>query len=87
MHENCKLHKLNEKTIKTLCGLSPRANRRTERPPLSAKLVPTLADRELSRSQRGDPLRPYSRFSRPESLLFLQSSSSFILTRLNGPRY
>jgi hypothetical protein len=29
---------------------------------LSAKLVPTFADRKVSRSQRGGSLRPYSRF-------------------------
>jgi hypothetical protein len=33
-----------------------------------------------------DPLRPYSRISRPEPLLFLPSSSSVVLTRLGGPR-
>jgi hypothetical protein len=33
-----------------------------------------------------DPLRPYSRFSRLEPLLFLPSSSSIVLTRLSGPR-
>jgi hypothetical protein len=32
------------------------------------------------------PLRPYSRFSRPEPLLFLTSSSSIVLTRLSGAR-
>jgi hypothetical protein len=32
------------------------------------------------------PLRPYSRISRPETLLFLSSSSSVVLTRLSGPR-
>jgi hypothetical protein len=32
------------------------------------------------------PLRPLSRFSRPEPLLFLPSSSSVVLTRLRGPR-
>jgi hypothetical protein len=32
------------------------------------------------------PLQPYSRFSRPEPLLFLSSSSSIVLTRLGGPR-
>jgi hypothetical protein len=39
---------------------------------LLAKLVPTLADRGVSRSQRGRSLRPYYRFSRPEPLLFFQ---------------
>jgi hypothetical protein len=32
-----------------------------------------------------EPLRPYSRFSRPEPLLCLSSSSSVVLTRLSGP--
>jgi hypothetical protein len=32
------------------------------------------------------PLRPYSRISRQEQLLFLPSSSSIVLTRLSGPR-
>jgi hypothetical protein len=31
-------------------------------------------------------LRPYSRLSRPEPLLFLPSSPSVVLTRLSGPR-
>jgi hypothetical protein len=39
---------------------------------------------------RGRPdgsLRPYSRLSRPEPLLFLPSSYSIVLTRLSGPRF
>jgi hypothetical protein len=48
----------------------------------SAKLVPTFADS----GQRGGSLRPYSRLSRPEPLLFLSSSSSVVLTRLSGHR-
>jgi hypothetical protein len=47
---------------------------------LSAKLVPTFC------GQRDKSLRPYSRISRPEQLLFLPSSSSVALTRLSGPR-
>jgi hypothetical protein len=44
---------------------------------LSAKLVPTFADRGVSHGQRnGSP--------RPESLLFLPSSSPFVLTKLSG---
>jgi hypothetical protein len=39
---------------------------------LSAKLVPTLAERGVSRSQCGGSLRPYSRFSRQKQLLFYQ---------------
>jgi hypothetical protein len=38
----------------------------------------------VSRYQRDGSLRPYSRFSRPEPLLFLSSSSSIVLTRLNA---
>jgi hypothetical protein len=33
-----------------------------------------------------DPLQPQSLFSRPEPLLFLSSSSLFVLTSLIGPR-
>jgi hypothetical protein len=38
------------------------------------------------RGQRDGSLLPYSRLSRPEPLIFLQSSSSIVLTRLSGPR-
>jgi hypothetical protein len=48
-----------------------------ERPQnLSAKLVPTSADRGMSCSQSDGSLWPYSRFSRQEPLLFLPDSSS-----------
>jgi hypothetical protein len=40
----------------------------------------------VPRGQRDESLRPYSRLSRPEPLLFLPSSSSVALTRLSGPR-
>jgi hypothetical protein len=46
---------------------------------LSVKLVPTFADRGVPRGQRDGSLRPYSRFSRQEPLLFLPSSSSIVL--------
>jgi hypothetical protein len=49
---------------------------------LSEKLVPTFA----VRGQHNGSLRPYSRFSRPEPLLFLSSSSSIVFTRLIGAR-
>jgi hypothetical protein len=39
----------------------------------------------VSRGQRDGSLRPYSRLSRPEQLLFHSSSSSIVLTRLSGP--
>jgi hypothetical protein len=54
--------------------------------PLSAKLVPTFADRGVPRVHLGGSLRPYSRLSRPEPLLFLRNCSSVVLTRLSGPR-
>jgi hypothetical protein len=41
---------------------------------------------KVSRGQRNGSPRPYSRFFRPELLLFLPSSSSIVLTRLSGPR-
>jgi hypothetical protein len=47
---------------------------------LLEKLVPTFADRRVSRGQRNGSLRPYSRLSGPEPLLFLPSSSSIVLT-------
>jgi hypothetical protein len=51
---------------------------------LSEKIVPTFADRRVSRGQRDRSLRPYYRLSRPDSIHFLSSSSSFVLTRLSG---
>jgi hypothetical protein len=39
----------------------------TEQPPL-AGAVPIFADRGVSLSQRGDPLRPHSWFSRSEKI-------------------
>jgi hypothetical protein len=53
---------------------------------LSANLVPTLADRGVSRGQGDGSLPQYSRSSRPQPLLYLPSSSSIVLMRLNGPR-
>jgi hypothetical protein len=40
----------------------------------------------VPRGQRDGSLRPYSRLSRQEPLLFLSNSSSVVLTRLSGPR-
>jgi hypothetical protein len=48
---------------------------------LSAKLLPTFAERGMSRGQREGSLRPYSRISKQEPLFFLSSSSSIVLTR------
>jgi hypothetical protein len=70
------------------CVLSPRANyiyRPSDRR-LSAKLVQTFADRGCHVVSVTDPIRQYFRFSRPEPLLFLPSSSSVVLTSLSGPR-
>jgi hypothetical protein len=61
------------------CKLYWMSNRR-----LSAKLVPTFADRGCHVVSMTS-LRQYSRFSRPEPLLFLPSSSSIVLTRLSRP--
>jgi hypothetical protein len=52
---------------------------------LSAKLVPTFADRGVSRSQRGRSPSAVISISRPEPLQFLPSSSWIVLTRLSGP--
>jgi hypothetical protein len=46
----------------------------------------TKTDRLTDSGQRNRFLRPYSRFSRLQPPLFLPSSSSFVLTRLSGPR-
>jgi hypothetical protein len=39
----------------------------------------------VARGQREGFLRPYSRLSRQEPLLFLASSPSVVLTKLGGP--
>jgi hypothetical protein len=43
----------------------------TDRPPLVGEVSANFADRGVSRSQRNGFPRPYSRFSRPDPLLFL----------------
>src|SRR5215469_10037536 len=59
----------------------------TEQPPPVGDLVPTFADRGVSRGQRnGSPPPAVNLFSRPEPLLFYSSSSSVDLPRLSGPR-
>jgi hypothetical protein len=40
----------------------------------------------MPRGERDGSLRPYNRISRPELLFFLPSSSSIVLTRMNGTR-
>jgi hypothetical protein len=58
----------------------------TEQPPLVGEISTNFCGQSVPRGQRDGSLRPYSRFSRPEPLHFLSSSSSFVLTRLRGPR-
>jgi hypothetical protein len=48
--------------------------------------VRTFVDRGVPLGQRDRNLRPYSRLSTLEPLLYLPSSSSIVLTRLSGPR-
>jgi hypothetical protein len=76
----------NCKYIKTPWPESARELYRRRDRRLSAKWVPTFMDRGCHVVSLTDPLRPYSRFFRPEPLLFLLSSSSIVLTRLSGPR-
>jgi hypothetical protein len=58
----------------------------TERPPLVGEVNANVCGYRVPRGQRDGSLQPYSRLYRPESLLFLSSSSSVVLTRLSGPR-
>jgi hypothetical protein len=53
---------------------------------LSAKLVPTFADRNVAWSAQRIPTAVNLVFLKPEPLLFHSSSSSFILARLSGSR-
>jgi hypothetical protein len=77
----------NLRIIKTPWSESASELYRPSDPRLSAKLVPTFADRGVVRGQCGRSLRPNSRFSRQELLLVLPSSSSVVLTRLSGPPF
>jgi hypothetical protein len=62
---------------------SPQANIPAERSPRSAKPVPYF---EVRGCFVTSPHGRKSRFSKPEPLLLLSSSSSFILSILSGPR-
>jgi hypothetical protein len=53
---------------------------------MSAKLMPTFADKGVARSAQRIPTAINLGFLNPESLLFQSKSSSIILTRLNEPR-
>jgi hypothetical protein len=55
----------------------------TERPSLVGEVS---ANEGVSRGQCGGSVRPYSRFYRPEPLLFLSSGSSIVLKRLSESR-
>jgi hypothetical protein len=55
-----------------------------ERTPLVGEVRANFYWYRVSHGQRDRSPRPYSRFSRPEPLLFFPSSSSIVLTRLSG---
>jgi hypothetical protein len=55
----------------------------TERSPLVVEVSTKVCGWRVSSGQRDGSLRPCSRISRPELLLFLSSSSSTVLTRLS----
>jgi hypothetical protein len=57
----------------------------TERSPLVGEDSDNFCGERVPRGQLFGSLRPYSRISRPEPLLFLPSSFSIVLTRLSGP--
>jgi hypothetical protein len=68
---------------------SPTDSQQMHRKPMNPAYVEFCMDmgnRSANFGQRDGSLRPYSRLSRPEPLLFLPNSSSFVLTRLIGPR-
>jgi hypothetical protein len=58
----------------------------TEQPPLVGDVVPTFVDRGCCVVSAMDSHGRESRFSRPEPLLFLPSSSSFVLMHMSGAR-
>jgi hypothetical protein len=57
----------------------------TERPPLLGEVSANFLCIRVPLGQRDGSLRPYSRLSRPEPLLFLSSSSSVVLSRQSRP--
>jgi hypothetical protein len=58
----------------------------TERPPPVGEISAIFCGQRVLHGQHNRSLQPYSRFFRPEPLIFLPSSSSVVLTRLSGPR-
>jgi hypothetical protein len=59
---------------------------RTEQRPLVGGVSANFYGQRVSRGQRNGSLRPHSRLSRLESLLFLSSSSSIVFNKLSEPR-
>jgi hypothetical protein len=57
----------------------------TEWPPLVCEVSANFCEYRVPHGQHDRSLRPYCRFSGPEPLLFLSSSSSVVLTRLSAP--
>jgi hypothetical protein len=72
--------------ITKLRGLSPQANYSDRATAIVGDVSANFCGYSVLGGQLDGSLRPYSQFSRPESLLFLPSSSSVVLTRLSGPR-
>jgi hypothetical protein len=75
---------VNTKLKTKLRGFSSQANYSNH--PLSAKLVPTFADRGCRVVSATDPTAVKLGFLDVEQLLFHSSSSSVIFMRLSGPR-
>jgi hypothetical protein len=59
----------------------------SERPLLVGEVSANFCGYMMPRGQCDGSLRPYSRFSRPEPILFLSSSWSVVLTRMSGTRF
>jgi hypothetical protein len=57
----------------------------TNRAALVGEVSANVCGKRVPRRQRDGSLRPYSRLSRPEPLMFLQSCSSVVLTSLSEP--
>jgi hypothetical protein len=58
----------------------------TERPLLIGTVSANFCGKKVPSGQPDGSLRPHSRLFRPEPLYFLLRSSSFVFTRLSGPR-
>jgi hypothetical protein len=94
VHYKLKIIRLN---MEQIC-IPPKKNKQTPRSEsaselyrpsdrrLSAKWLPTCADRRCQVVSVTDPYGRISRFSRQEPLLFYQVAPQFVLTRLSAPR-